>query len=113
MIPFDLRKYSSKKIWFTISQVDQVTSPLRNVFQKHEDLLMKSLKSNKYRYGVGLLNVASPISGRLGAVKFDDVRKHRGTSLFLSRELALAIVVGRHSRPCTQTFADSGEPRIK
>lgn len=47
MHSFDPRKYKRKNIWLNISQVGEVTSPLRAVSQKHGDTLIESLKSNK------------------------------------------------------------------
>lgn len=45
-----------------------MTDLLRVVSQKHDDGLMEFLKSNKQQYEVGLMTIASPVSGHFGAV---------------------------------------------
>lgn len=51
---FDPREYGHNNIWPTISQLDEVTSFLRAVSQKHEPEFLESLKSNKYHHRVAL-----------------------------------------------------------
>lgn len=72
---FDPRKYTRVMTWFTISHIDEVTSPLRTVSQKSEDELVESLKYGKFQYGIGLTAVANFVSGPVGAVKVDDMPK--------------------------------------
>lgn len=46
-IPFDLQKCKRKKIWLTISQVDEVTISFRSVSQKLENELVEALKYDR------------------------------------------------------------------
>lgn len=103
------QKYNPKKPCFEVSQVDELTSSLCVVSQKHEDELMVCVEFHKYQFGAGLLTVANPVSRRLGAFEVSDRRKQRGTSCFLEKKLALAIVNGRHCCFCTQKLAGSGK----
>lgn len=62
-------RYTRREIWPTLFQVDEVTSPLRTFSKKQENELMEPLKFSKYQNGVGLMAVADPVTGRLGAVR--------------------------------------------
>lgn len=53
------QKCNPKKVWLTLSQVDEVTSPLCAVSQKHEDERMESTEFISYQYGVGLMTLAN------------------------------------------------------
>lgn len=99
VISFDLQQYSRRKICFTTSRTDEVTTSTRAVTQKHGEELTDSLKFRKYHYGVGLMTISKPFSGRFDAVEFDDLLEQRGTNLILIKELALNIVDGRPCRP--------------
>lgn len=110
MLPFDLRKYERKKIWLTISHVAKATNPLCAGSQKHDDESMKSLEFNKYRYGVGLLFVATPVSGRFGAVEVDSMLEQQGKELILKKNLRLVPSTVATVAPCSQKLADSGVP---
>lgn len=54
MLPVDPQKYNHEKTLLTNSQIDEMSNPLRAVFQKHEDELTESLKSRKDQYRWGL-----------------------------------------------------------
>lgn len=62
---------------------------------------------------VGSMTVASPVSGRFGAVGVDGILDQHVTGLFLTKEFALAIVESRHRRSCNQQLADFSEPGTK
>lgn len=73
MATFDWQQYNREEVRLPIFQVDEVVSMLRAVSQIHEIESMKFIKLNKRQYGVGLMTVANPISGRIGAVKVDNM----------------------------------------
>lgn len=104
-----LQMYDRKRTRRTVSHADVVTSLLCSVSQKHEDELVKSLKLNKYQYGVCLMTVVHSVSGRLGVVEVDDLLEQQGTGLFLRKKIALAIFDGRNRRACKQKRTDSSE----
>lgn len=74
---------------------------------------MKSLNSNKYQSGAGLMTFANPDSGRCDAVKVHDMLEQQGIHSLLRKEFAPAIVNGCHRRSCTEKLAESGEPGTK
>lgn len=102
VLSFDLRKYSGKDIWRTISQVCEKTNLLCAVSQKHQEKLTEFLKSNKYRYGVALMTLANPVSGCFGAVEGDGLLEQRETDSFLKKQFASAIFDDRPYRSCTK-----------
>lgn len=87
MLSFDPRKCSRKKIWLTMSQVDEMTNLLRVVFQKHEDELMGSLEFNRYQYGAVFMTFANPVSECFGAVKADYIPEQHGVNVLLENEI--------------------------
>lgn len=109
VIPLDPREYKRQKNWLTISRPDEVKNPVHVVWEKHEEQLMAFLKANKYQYGVGLMNVANPVSGPLGALTVDEMHKFRSTEFLLKKSFSRAVFDGRHCRSLIEKLAESGE----
>lgn len=56
--------------------------------------MIKSLQSNKYQYSFSPATVASPLSERFGAARFDDLLEQQRADLFLKKNsLSLSSTV--------------------
>lgn len=113
VLSFELQKYRRKRTWLIIFPTSEVTSPLPAFSLKYEDEFIESLKSEKYQYGVGLMDAANPGSERFSAVELHNMLDQQKLDLFLKIEFALSIVDGRQRRSCTQKTAGSAEPEIE
>lgn len=97
VLPFNPQKYERKKIWLTVSQVDDVTDTLRAVSHKHDEDLMESLKSCKKHYGTGLMTITNSVFVLFSVVEIESNLEQQGTDLFLknnSRSLPWTVATG-------------------
>lgn len=87
MLPLGPQRYKREEIWLTIFLVDEETSAFFAVSERHNDELMESLESRKYQYAGGVMTVADAVSERFCAVRADDMLEHRGSDVFLKKNL--------------------------
>lgn len=66
------------KAQLTIFRLNAVQITPRADPQNCEDEFLKSLQAKKYQYGAGLMNVATPWFGKVGAIKANIMSWHCG-----------------------------------
>lgn len=103
----------SAGIGHIVSEVDALTSLLRAVPENHGDELMESLKFKKYPYGLGVMTVATSVSGHFDAFEVHDMLEQQKPDLLPEKEFALAIADCRCRCSSTQKHADCGERERK
>lgn len=92
----------------TTFQVGDVQNQFHPLSLKHEYDLLEFLQVSKYQHGARLVTVASPSSGKFGAVSVDSMREHLENERFLKDNILLAVVDGLHPRSCIQNLTISG-----